>query len=121
MTCFIDFSELKEIGKFALCEFRIVREIHLYEDFENGHWVADVVLQSEDRPRNFRFKLHFEGVSRFSVRDFGGGETRVIGLDLADISDRGWEDANVELVDFEHNAIYLVAKRVTAGGLRRLS
>jgi hypothetical protein len=99
------FSKAVEmLGDFDFSEFRIVRELRFYED-DTGHPRVDLVVESDDRNPNYRLNLTFGGVSGLRLDGFGGQETRVTGLEIADVADRQWEGITWEISDFENAAL----------------
>ncbi|MFZ5876325.1 MAG: hypothetical protein ACOYXU_07940 [Nitrospirota bacterium] len=110
------------LGEFRLSEFRIVRELHFYESHRESNLIQniDMVVESEDRSPNYQMKFTFSGVSGFSISDFGGGQTRVIGFDVKDVSDRQWEGVSWEVIDFENNAIRFLSKTADIVSVNRV-
>jgi hypothetical protein len=99
------------LGKFEFSEFRIIRELHFSANACEGgaSCNVDLVVESEDRTPNYQIKISFSGVSGLKCQGFGGGETRVAGLDVMDISGRQWEGLHWELVDFENDTLEFCA------------
>src|SRR5687768_15639060 len=95
------------LGEFRFSEFRIVREVHFYEvpDESRRRQNIDLVVESEDRHPNYRMQFTFCDVSGLRIDGFGGGETRIIGLDIVNIAEKQWEGISWEIIDFENNAI----------------
>ena len=102
----------KVLGEFRFSEFRIVRELHFYETRDDSGQTQniDLVVESEDRNPNHQLKLTFCGVAGLRLDDFGGGQTRVIGLDIVDVTEKQWEGIFWEVLDFENNAMEFRAK-----------
>lgn len=102
----------KKLGKFQFSEFRIVREIRFYEMFNEFGLSqnVDLVIESEDRNPNYQIKLTFCGVSGLDLNHFGGGETRIIGLDIVDITEKQWENKHWEVLDYEDGVLKFRAK-----------
>jgi len=100
------------LGKFKFSEFRIIRELHFYESrVESDHIQhIDLVVESEDRSPNYQLMFKFGGVTGLRLDDFGGGQTRIIGLDIIDITENQWERVSWEVTDFENNAMEFRAK-----------
>lgn len=69
---------------------------------------------SESNPR-FAVDITFGRVSNLSIKDFGDGETQIMGFDIIDLSDRGWEHHNFEVVDYEGRRLhfYCMTIRIT--------
>jgi hypothetical protein len=105
MTRIIGYEKALDIlGQFQFCEFVIVRELRFYENptKDSGQMsYIDLLVETENRPRNYQLKLTFSGVSNFMLRDFGGVPTRIVGLDIINVTDRQLEGIFWEIVDFE--------------------
>ncbi len=99
------------MGIFSFSEFRIVRDLHFYEVTIDDQTTQSIelTLDSEDRAPNYRLHLRFQGVSNLRIDGFGGGETRVIGFDIVDLSDGQLENIAWEVIDFENDAIQFYA------------
>ena len=90
------------LGNFEFNEFRIIRRFCFY-DLDRGsssQKEIEIVLDSDRRNSNFSLTLRFGGVSGLRLAGFGGGETRIIGFDIQDISNKQWENLNWEIIDF---------------------
>jgi hypothetical protein len=61
------------------------------------------------------------GVRDLRLSDWGGGETRIIGLDCVDISDRQWEDARWEVVDYENDMLHFYCADLAIADLRHIA
>jgi len=105
---------VKVLGEFQFSEFRIIRELCFYEtcDESGRNQNIDLIVESEGRNPNYQLKLTFCGVAGLRIDDFGGGQTRVIGLDIVDASEKQWEGVFWEVLDFENNAMEFRAKSV---------
>ena len=98
------------VGEFKFSEYRKVLELRFYQDAEvPSAYNVDMVLESEQRGATYRLFLRFKGVTSLKVSDFGGAETRVIGLDIVNISDRQWDGVRWEVIDYEHDALHFYA------------
>jgi len=95
------------LGNFSFSEFCIVRELRYYEASESSGSVQsiDLHLETAGRKQNYRIKLVFSQVSGFRLDGFGGGQFRITGLNISDVSDRQWSGINWEISDYENNAL----------------
>lgn len=66
---------------------------------------------SEHGPK-FRVTMCFVGVQQFHVKEFGGPPTQIVGFDISDVSDRGWERIRFFVEDYEDNRIRLFCKEI---------
>ncbi len=66
---------------------------------------------SEQGPK-FRVQMRFFGVQQFHVKDFGGPPTQIMGFDISDISDRGWESIRFSVEDYEYDRIRLLCREI---------
>ncbi len=62
---------------------------------------------SETNPR-FKANLRFTGVTDLSIKGFGDGDTQIMGFDVVDLSDRGWEQVKYEVQDYENTRIHFL-------------
>ncbi|HOW73056.1 MAG TPA: hypothetical protein PKY77_20870 [Phycisphaerae bacterium] len=97
----------KALGSLELSKFRIVRQLCFEEKDTDGRVVQCVhlVLETEDTNPRVRAQFDFNGVSGLQVNKFGGGETRIVGFDIVDISDRHWQHLNWEVIDYEDGCL----------------
>lgn len=100
------------LGDFQFSEFRIVREFRFYETASKSIYNVDMALESESRKQNYKLTLTFHQVSGLKIDNFGGGETRIIGFDIKDMSKNQWEGISWKISDYENNMIEFYAKMV---------
>jgi hypothetical protein len=100
------------IGEFQLSEFRIIRELRFYET-ETHSPCLEMTVESEERSPSYQLKLVFTGVRSLRLREFGGKQTRIIGLDVTDISERNWENVCWQVMDYEDDNLNFLAKTAT--------
>lgn len=62
--------------------------------------------------RMYRLIIEFSGIRHFYVKEQGGTASQVMGFDIVDVSDRGWEDVSFEVEDYEHERIGLRCKEI---------
>jgi hypothetical protein len=100
----------KRIGKFKWNEFRIIRELRFYEMVYGAGQNIDLVVESEDRHPNYQLRLTFCDVSGLKLDDFGGGQTRIMGLEIVNITEKQWDGINWEVLDFENKIMEFRSK-----------
>jgi hypothetical protein len=107
-------NALQLLGTFHFSEFRIVRKLCFWSEQlqldEGLDQKVDLVIESEDRNPNYRMEIACSGVTALTLKDFGGGETRVTGFEFADISERQWEDVIWEISDFENDSLRILCR-----------
>jgi hypothetical protein len=54
----------------------------------------------------------FVGVRQFQLKEFGGLPTQIVGFDIVDVSDRGLENIEFSVEDYEHGRIGFVCKEI---------
>ncbi len=81
------------IGEFRFPEFRLLRELRLSVTPDGGHPIIDleICLETESRQPPARLCMRFHQVSSLQIRELGG-EARIQGFDIADLSDRQLEN-----------------------------
>src|SRR5437667_8265725 len=67
-------------GEAGGCEL-VMEFIASRRDRSTSEWPTD------DGP-TYKVKIRFLGVRGLNIRDFGGGDTQIMGFDITDISDR---------------------------------
>lgn len=60
----------------------------------------------------YRISLLFKGVKNFFINDFGIMPKQIMGFDIVNISDKGWENINFEIEDYENGQIGLLCASV---------
>ena len=106
-------------GLLTFSHFSLVRTLYFrMEEAELGY-VLDLVIENEQERPPLVCHLRFFGVSELRLEGFGGTGTRIMGFDVNDISDRGWEGISVEVYDFENNDIHFFARRMEIVALDR--
>ena len=95
------------LGNFQFSEFSVVRELRYYEVPVDSSWIQmlDLVIESTGRTPNYRMKLVFSKVCALRLEGFGGGQFRITGLGISEVSGRQWEEINWEVYDYEANAV----------------
>jgi len=61
-------------------------------------WPSDAASQ-------FRVTLHFDGVRDLELKGFGQFPTQIMGFDIVDVSDRGWDGISFSVEDYENGAL----------------
>ncbi len=113
MTAIIGYEQAAKIlGEFRFSEFLIVRELRFYETPSGSSPTQNIelIVECERRSPNYRLELRFSGVSGLKLQHFGGGQTRIIGLDILDVSQKQWEGISWEVIDYEHDDLAFFAK-----------
>jgi len=64
-----------------------------------------------DKPMH-RITMVFDNVRGLRLDDFEGNGVQVMGFDIHSIGDRGWEDLNFEVEDYEDGRIHFFCGRV---------
>jgi hypothetical protein len=95
------------LGPFCLSEFSTVCELRFYYCKSEAQPAAmlEMVLQSEGKDRDFRMHLRFAGVTGLRLEGFGSALTQIMGFEIADIADRGWEGLFWRIGDYEDDKI----------------
>lgn len=62
----------------------------------------------------------FTAARDFRFAEAGGRETRILGLDVADVSARQWEGANWEITDYEDDEIRFVCRDIELTDIKAL-
>ncbi len=115
MSAIVGIEKIREIlPQFTFHHFRILREFRFYKESEEEGVVqkVNVILESESLSPNYRLLVCFGHVRGVRINDFGGGETRLVGFDVIDISDRQWDSIEFQVVDFENKMMELFCKTV---------
>jgi hypothetical protein len=96
-------------------------ELILQATGDSSELLIDARFQRKDQAKNgwpgsmtdgISVTLRFDHISNLALREFGGGVKQVMGFDIVDISDRGWEDALFEVEDYEDGCIKFYCKSV---------
>jgi hypothetical protein len=56
---------------------------------------------------SFRVAMLFDGVRELELKRFGKAPTQVMGFDIIDVSDRGWDGIRFLVEDYENGALRL--------------
>lgn len=101
------------IGEFRFYEFRLLRELRLSvtPNDENGHPIIDleICLDTDSRQPPARLCMRFHRVSSLQIRDLGG-EARIGGFDIEDLSNSQLENIRWRVRDFEEGVIGFFAE-----------
>jgi hypothetical protein len=79
------------------CEL-VIEFVACRRDMATSGWPAD------QGPR-YKVKIRFLGVRDLNLKEFGGGVTQIMGFDITEIADRGWERINYLVEDYEDGRI----------------
>jgi len=99
------------IGEFRFPEFRLLRKLRVSAMPAHGQSIINIelALETDSRQPPARLCMRFRAVSSLQVRDLGG-EARIPGFDVADLSDRHLERINWQVFDFEESVISFYAE-----------
>ena len=62
--------------------------------------------------RRFKADFRFTGVTDLSIKEFGCGDTQIMGFDVVDLSERGWEGVRYEVQDYENGRIHFLCANI---------
>jgi len=99
------------IGPFEFHEFRLLRELRILVTPDKGYPAIDLELcvQTESRRPAARICMRFHRISSLQIRDLGG-EARIAGLNIADLSGDQLEGISWRVSDFEDGVIEFYAR-----------
>lgn len=60
----------------------------------------------------FLVSIKFIGINNFKINGLGSTPKQVMGFDIVDISDRGWENINFQIEDYEDDSIGFYCKEI---------
>jgi len=112
-------SLVNVVGRWQPADVAFIRSLY-YQAQQTGNPAElhlECILERRDTAKqgwpsegNRRFKagLRFTGVTDLSIKEFGDGETQIMGFDILDLSDRGWEAAKYEVQDYERGRIHFL-------------
>lgn len=60
----------------------------------------------------FLISIKFIGINNFKINGLGSTPKQVMGFDIVDISDRGWENINFQIEDYEDDSIGFYCKEI---------
>lgn len=100
------------LGRWAPSDLAYVERLEFHGDSDgSGLTIVGLFQRRDSAPwpdmngAMRRVTLRFEGVNALHIKGFGGGYTQVMGFDIRSISERGWEDADFEVEDYEDGRI----------------
>ncbi len=111
-------SLVNVVGRWQAADVAFIRSLHYQaqQTRNTAELHLECILERRDTAKqgwpsegNPRFKVvfRFTGVTDLSINEFGSGETQVMGFDIVDLSERGWE-AKYEVQDYENNRIHFL-------------
>ena len=98
------------MGRYSLSEFSTVERMSFSVAPLGGSYDVEMVVSTDRESDNFRMRIRFRNVSGLQVREFGGTITQLLGLQIRDISDRGWQQKNWQVGDFENARMSLLCE-----------
>jgi len=97
---------VRRLGRFFWTDFPTVKRLHVDRaTSRGGEYVVRLTIESDVTSASRRVTLVAEGVTELRISEWGGIETRLIGLDCIDISARQWEGKRWQVWDYEHDMI----------------
>lgn len=102
---------VRRLGPFFWTDFPTVKRLHVDRATSGvGEYVVRLTIESDDASASRRVTLPAEGVTERRISEWGGIETRLIGLDCVDISARQWEGKCWQVWDYEHDMIHFYCR-----------
>jgi hypothetical protein len=98
-------------GDVHLFDLRFLRALSIRAEREGDRpsLSVTVVLETEDRAPNYRVKMTFFDVRSLQI-SLPGGEGRIDGFDVLEISDRQWEGIRWSVVDHEEDLLHFFCR-----------
>lgn len=93
---------------FSFSKMRLLRKICFScedRDRDESVSVVEMEMDSEDLTPNIRVCFRFSGVVNFMLNLKDSSTSRIIGFDVRNISERGWEGLKWEVEDYEDQRI----------------
>lgn len=103
----------RAIGDFDISQLSLLNEFHLIRQNEECTYHLDMVLESESRTENYALRIRFKHVQDLKIDSFGGTYIQITGLSVRNIVERGWENKNWEVGDYEQGKISFRCKDVS--------
>jgi hypothetical protein len=111
------------IGRWHPSDMAIVRALHyqVLQDRSSASLEIEFIANRRDQAVGgwpsanspwYTLVIRFEGVRDLQLKQFGGGETQIMGFDVTDISDRSWEGINYLVEDYEDGRLRFICKDV---------
>lgn len=110
------------LGRWRPCDLAFIESLSYVSGEEGTRSKLDIValFQRRDEAKEpskaagtARVAIRFEGVSNLNVKSFGPFPKQVVGFDITDVSDRGWERIRFAVEDYENGDISLNCEDVT--------
>lgn len=121
MSTIVGLEEARKlIGDFDWDDLRSVRRLVWEADpLSSDNCGVELTIECRDREPQFVLTVHFSGVQRLRLSEFGCPAMRIIGLYVKDISDRQWGGIRWEVGDYENNEItfYCADIRIVSSAL----
>lgn len=94
--------------KSSLLDFRTVKSLRFCQE-ESGAAIELEMISGPPGPE-LVMRLRFTGVVGLRLEGFGSLETRIMGFDVVDIRDKGWEGLFWDVLDYEDDTFNFYAK-----------
>ncbi len=117
------------LGRWSPSDLAYVEGLRLYLKESTSALEISALFQRRVREKGwpspdgmvYPVSLAFSGVRNLSLEDFGGGRVQIMGFDISSVADRGWENVNFEVSDYEDGKLffYCVSVRVLKVGAAR--
>ena len=106
-------AAVSRLGPFSWGDFVTVRRLHVDQSqlpSGVGDYVVRLTVASDQASTGRGLTLVAEGVTDLRISDWGGYETRLIGLDCVDIAANQWEGKCWWIRDYENDMIHFYCR-----------
>lgn len=113
----------KIIGRWHPGDLALIKNIKYLSQNEesDSEIIIDALFQKKERahsswPSNqqpwYSVSIQFVGIKNFKIKGIGSSPKQVMGFDIIDITDKGWEGSNFQIEDYEDGVIEFYSKKV---------
>lgn len=122
---YVENTELLEskLGRWNPGDLAIIMDLKFSTRKENSdsEIIIEALFQKKEKtqiswPSNkqqwYSACIQFIGVKNFNIKNFNGSPQQIMGFDITDISDQGWEMSNFHIEDYENGLIDFYCKKI---------
>ena len=101
------------IPNFRFCDFNIVEEINFIRETDpEQYYKVKVKLSSEARSENYSITIQFIDVRNLRIKFEEGMMPQIMGLEIGDVREKGWEKIFWEVRDYESDVINFFCREI---------
>jgi len=113
--------EKRKISDYSFFDVKLISDFHLkmFEEAFEKKAILDIEFVIESKDSRYKTIIRFHDPQEIKFESYGAYHQ--ISLDIRDISERRWENLNLEVIDYEDDRLHFYCSKAEILDIRKTS